>query len=358
MTDNERLWLRHEINPTEQRAPIAPVDAGLLTAVGVAITVEDSPQRVFKAADYAAAGCRIVEPGSWPDAPDNEYIVGLKEPGAEPNALRHRHLFFGHAYKGQEGAGRLLRRFISGGGCLFDLEYITDDAGRRVAAFGYWAGYVGAALAVLHARGQLSPPLRSLSKPELDAALAPSRGQRGAGDLRAVVIGALGRCGRGACGAFAAAGVATTRWDLAETRELDRKALLDHDILVNAVLTTDPTPAFLTHDDLGRPDRRLAVISDVTCDVTSDRNLLPIYGRPTDWQRPALRLRPGPPSLDLIAIDNLPSLLPLEASLAFSTGLTPYLRSLGATASGGQRALELFHVARSAEAARMEETDA
>ena len=38
-----------------------------------------------------------------------------------------------------------------GGGALLDLEYLTDDHGRRLAAFGYWAGYVGAALAVLHA---------------------------------------------------------------------------------------------------------------------------------------------------------------------------------------------------------------
>ena len=33
-----------------------------------------------------------------------------------------------------------------GGGTLYDLEYLTDETGPpRVAAFGYWAGYAGAA---------------------------------------------------------------------------------------------------------------------------------------------------------------------------------------------------------------------
>ena len=33
-----------------------------------------------------------------------------------------------------------------------------DDGGRRLAAFGFWAGYLGAALAVLHHRGGLRGP--------------------------------------------------------------------------------------------------------------------------------------------------------------------------------------------------------
>ena len=53
---------------------------------------------------------------------------------------------FGHAYKGQPAGQVLLRRFRDGGGTLYDLEYLTDETGRRVAAFGYWAGYAGAAL--------------------------------------------------------------------------------------------------------------------------------------------------------------------------------------------------------------------
>jgi saccharopine dehydrogenase (NAD+, L-lysine-forming) len=340
MTDTPRLWIRQEMRPTERRAPVVPADARLLVEDGIAVTVEDSPQRLFPISDYAAAGCRIVEPGSWVDAPEDEYIIGLKELPDVPAALIHRHVFFGHAYKGQTGAGQLLHRFATGGGTLLDLEYLVDAEGHRLAAFGYWAGYVGAALAVLHRGGRLSAALQPLSKESLDAALDQSRG---GAPPRTLVIGAHGRCGRGARDALAAAGIAPTCWGLDDTRQLDRATLLEHDILINAVHTTTPVPPFLRPMDLDDPARRLTVISDVTCDVTSSCNVLPIYDRTTSWQAPARRLRDGPRALDIIAIDNLPSLLPREASVAFSADLLPHLRSLGSSAPPWQRCVRTFH---------------
>lgn len=46
-----------------------------------------------------------------------------------------------------------------------------------------------------------------------------------------------------------------------------------------------------------------------------------------------------------IAIDNLPSLLPREASVAFSADLLPHLKSLGSSAPPWQRCLRTFHAA-------------
>lgn len=319
----EHLWLRAEVRATERRAPVTPADAARLVAGGAVVTVEESPRRVFPVEDYAAAGCEVAPAGGWVDAPADSVVLGLKELPDEPVALRHRHVFFGHAYKDQPGATRLLRRFAEGGGTLLDLEYLTDDSGRRLAAFGFWAGYVGAALAVLHHRGRLETPLRPTTRPELDALLTP-----GDDETTALVLGALGRCGRGAAEAFTTAGITPTRWDLDETRNLDRPALLAHDLLLNAVLATEPAAPFLTPPDLDLP-RRLAVVCDVTCDVGSPCNMLPIYDALTDWARPARRLLDGPPPLDIIAVDNLPSLLPEESSVAFSADLLPHLRDLG-----------------------------
>ncbi|MFF4959768.1 saccharopine dehydrogenase [Streptomyces sp. NPDC001222] len=313
------LWLRHETRPTERRTPLVPSDARRLVDAGVTVTVEDSPQRVFPAKEYEAVGCRLAEPGSWVTAPRDAVILGLKELPDQPPELIHRHVFFGHAYKGQPGAAALLRRFRAGGGTLLDLEYLVDDTGRRLVAFGFWAGYVGAALALLHHRDRLAAPLRPTAKEELDERLRAV-----AGEARALVIGALGRSGRGARTALMVAGVDPTCWDLAETRDLDRPALLDHELMVNTVLTTRPVPPFLTDKDLDDPGRRLRTVCDVTADVGSPLNLLPVYDTPTDWEHPVRRLREGP-GLDLIAIDNLPSLLPLEASTDFSAGLTPLL---------------------------------
>jgi saccharopine dehydrogenase (NAD+, L-lysine forming) len=342
MRNTPRLWMRQEIRPTERRAPIVPADARLLVEQGATVTVEDSPQRAFPISEYAAAGCRVAPPGSWVDAPDGEFVIGLKELPDEPAALVHRHVFFGHAYKGQGNATTLLRRFTAGGGTLLDLEYLVDARGHRLAAFGYWAGYVGAALAVLAHHGQLSVPLRPMSRESLDAVLAPTRS---AAPPRVLIIGAFGRCGRGAQAALAVAGITPTCWGLEDTWQLDRAAVLEHDILVNAVLITRPVSPFLIPADLEDPARRLTVISDVTCDVTSDCNTLPIYDSTTSWQVPVHRLREEPVPLDVIAIDNLPSLLPRESSAAFSADLLPHLMSLGSSAPLWRRCQRMFHAA-------------
>ncbi|MFG2664764.1 saccharopine dehydrogenase [Streptomyces sp. NPDC048387] len=327
MAETPQLWIRSETRPTERRAPLTPEDAGLLVRRGVRITVEDSAHRVFPLDAYAAAGCRTAAAGSWArDAPGTAYVLGLKELPPAPEALHHRHVYFGHAYKGQPQAPGLLRRFAVGGGTLLDLEYLADAEGRRLAAFGYWAGYAGAALAALHARGRLTAPLVPAPRRELDARLR----EAAPGGLRALVIGAGGRSGRGACDALTTAGIAVTRWGRGATRRLDRAALLDHDILVNAVLTTRPVPPFLTAADLESGTGRLSVIADITCDTGSELHLLPVYDRLTDWTTPVRRLRGGSRPLDVIAIDNLPSLLPAEAARAFSADLLPKLADLHA----------------------------
>ncbi|MGW2517530.1 saccharopine dehydrogenase [Streptomyces sp. NPDC001617] len=334
------LWLRHEPRTTERRTPIVPSDARRLVDSGVRLTVEESPQRIFPVEEYEAAGCGVVPAGTWVSAPGDAVILGLKELPDEPGELPHRHIFFGHAYKRQPGAEALLRRFAAGGGSLLDLEYLVDDDGRRLAAFGFWAGYLGAALAVQQHRGRLVAPLVPGSKEELDAVLQPVAGDE---EFTALVIGALGRSGRGARVAFHTAGIEPTCWDLAETRDLDRGALLAHDVMVNSVLATTPVPPFLREEDLDDPARRLRTLCDVTCDVGSPLNVLPVYDRTTEWDDPVRRLRKEPP-LDLIAIDNLPSLLPRESSTDFSAALVLQLLEFGVGGAWG-RCLDRFHQA-------------
>lgn len=220
-------------------------------------------------------------------------MLGLKELPDDPAELTHRHIFFGHAYKGRPGAAGLLRRFAAGGGALFDLEYLADDSGRRLAALGFWAGYLGAALAVLQHRGRLRAPLTPTTKAALDETLKPAADDA---EFTGLVIGVLGRSGRGARTAFATAGADPTCWDLAETRDLDRRALLEHDVMVNAVLATTPVPPFLREQDLDTRGRRPRTLCDVTCDVGSPLNVLPVYDEITDWDEPVRRLRETPRS--------------------------------------------------------------
>lgn len=336
--DHAHIWVRHEVRGTERRCAVTPDNARTLVAAGAELTVEESPQRVFPLEDYVAAGARTAPAGSWVDAPEDVFVLGLKELPDEPDRLRHRHIFFGHAFKGQAEAPALLERFRAGGGTLLDLEYLVGDDGRRVAAFGYWAGYLGAALGVLQLRGGLPAPLTPTSREDLDAALRSGAAGEGAQATRALVTGALGRSGSGAMDALAVAGITGTEWDRAETRELDRAALLDHDLLVHCVLATTPSPAFVRPEDVSADGRRLSLVVDVTCDTSSELNLLPVYRDLTSWQEPVGRVAEGDggrPPMDVIAIDNLPSLLPLEASRTYSDDLLPSLLTL---VSGGAQA--------------------
>ena len=313
----------------------------LLLDAGFEVTVEESRQRVFTDDEYAAAGATVVGEGTWTEAPEDAYVLGIKELPDEPESLRHRHIYFAHAFKGQEDARRTLERFRRGGGRLLDIEYLTGEDGRRVVAFGYWAGYVGAALGVLQVAGSLTAPLAPMAKDELDAELELA-GKAGADELLALVTGARGRSGRGAQQALTTAGMPMTLWDREETRDLHKQALLGHDLLVNCVVTHTPTTPFVEQADLGR-ERRLRVLADVTCDVTGPTNMLPVNTSITTWEEPVRRLDGGSrdpdrssTAMEVIAIDNLPSLLPREASEGFSADLAPHL--LGLAGDGGPSA--------------------
>ena len=59
-------------------------------------------------------------------------------------------------YKQQGGWETVLGRFPRGKGTLLDLEFLEDESGRRVAAFGYHAGFAGAAIALMAWAWQLT----------------------------------------------------------------------------------------------------------------------------------------------------------------------------------------------------------
>ena len=331
------LWIRAEARPTEQRVPIVPADARRLIEDGFTVTVEESPTRIVPPEEYVEAGCSVAPFGSWVDAPEGAVVVGIKELPEDPSDLRHTHVFFAHAYKGQEGAEEVLERFRRGGGELLDVEYLTVD-GKRVVAFGFWAGYVGAALTVLRHRGLLEGGVGPMTRADLDERLRTSAP---AEPERALVIGSRGRSGTGAVEALAVAGCALTRWDRADTLVLDKPALLDHDLLVNCVVSLGPGGAFVTAEDVAGP-RRLRVVGDVTCDVTSPANKLPVNTAITTWDEPVRRFGGDQHPLDVIAIDNLPSLLPRESSETFSAELTPLLPDLADRSGPWAASLEWF----------------
>jgi saccharopine dehydrogenase (NAD+, L-lysine-forming) len=340
------LWVRAEQRQNEQRVGLTPEGAAQLLERGIRVTVEDSPDRAIPIGAYRAAGCEVAPAHSWPDAPADAIVFGLKELPDDGSALPHRHIMFGHAFKGQHSGRRLLERFKAGGGTLYDLEYLVDEAGRRVAAFGYWAGYAGAAVSLkawaAQARGGTCPPVtvwrdKSALLEELSADI------EGLSPPSAIVIGALGRVGTGAADLCTAMGIDPTRWDMAETTHGGPfPEILAHTLFFNCILARPGTPVFVPREALDAP-RALRVIGDIACDPDSDYNPIPVYDRATTWDAPVLRVHETPP-LDVMAIDNLPSLLPAESSRDFSAQLLPWLLALDDLGAGvwGRAATE-FH---------------
>lgn len=323
------LWLRDEDRETECRTPLLPGGAKELIAEGMELVVERSQKRIFSNHAYAEAGCRMVDAGSWTSAPDDAIILGLKELPSAPKTLHNRHIFFAHAYKEQSGWKELLGRFKDGGGEILDIEYMTDETDRRVVAFGYWAGYMGASLALMQWYDRTSlkkglSPFENATRLDLQIASL----NKGGAKPKILVIGANGRSGKGATKLFQRHGIEVTQWGRTETANIDRTALLAHDIVINCVFVDGETAPFLRPEDL-TTEHRLRVISDVSCDPFSDFNTLPLYDAPTDWNKPFLTVGQNGGAVDLIAIDNLPSLLPREASVEFAGLILPYLKKLG-----------------------------
>ncbi|MGY6412399.1 MAG: saccharopine dehydrogenase [Alkalilacustris sp.] len=330
------LWVRAEERPNEERVGLTPEGAARLVAQGFTVTVEESRQRAVPLAGYVAAGCAVAPEGSWRSAPGDAVIFGLKELPEDGTPLGHRHVMFGHAFKGQPAGQELLRRFRAGGGALYDLEYLVDEGGRRVAAFGYWAGYAGAAVALkcwaAQARGGICGPVARYAGRE--ALLADLRADlEGVAGPDVLVIGALGRVGTGACDLAEALGFAVTRWDMAETAHGGPfPEVLAHGVFLNCILARPGCPVFVPAG-AGSMPRALRVIGDIACDPSSDFSPIKVYDRVTEWDAPALRVH-GAPVLDVTAIDNLPSLLPVEASEDFAGQLLPHLAALGDIEAG------------------------
>ena len=331
------LWVRAEQRANEQRCGLTAEGTRALIAAGIRVTVEHSTTRAAGLQGYAAAGAEMAPENSWPQAPADAIIYGLKELPEDGTPLTHRHIMFGHAYKGQHAGRALLDRFRSGGGTLYDLEYLVDDSGARVAAFGYWAGFAGAAVSLkawaAQARGQICGPVAPYASKD---ALLEDLGQELQGHAKppaAIVIGALGRVGSGATDLCSAMGLPVTGWDMAETaRGGPFPEILAHEIFLNAIFARPGTPVFVPETALAQA-RSLGVIGDIACDPDSDYNPVPIYDRATTWAAPVLRVATDP-VLDVMAIDNLPSLLPVESSQDYAGQLLPSLLTLTDLDSG------------------------
>lgn len=342
------FWLRAETKEFEYRRCLSPDSVKKLINAGHKVIVEKSKASIIQEDEYHKAGAEIVEENSWiNDAPIDAIIVGLKALPNDLETYKHTHIYFAHAYKEQDGWKEVIGKFQKGGGRIIDLEFMVDENSRRVCAFGYWAGYVGAALASLFsddikqndAIEDLKNKRYFIHKEELISFVKKYSLEKGKG----IVLGSMGRSGHGAMDLLKDIKWNAVGWDKNETQNGGPfPEILNYDIFVNCVLAMTKMPPFLTHETL-QHKHKLKVISDVSCDPDSDKNVLPLYNEATDLDDPILKIAANTRDISLVAIDNLPSILPKESTFDFSNQLEQYLIDYTESSGPLKNSLDLFN---------------
>jgi saccharopine dehydrogenase (NAD+, L-lysine-forming) len=147
-----------------------------------------------------------------------------------------------------------------------------------------------------------------------------------------MVMGALGRCGTGACDFARKSGIPEEniiKWDINETKKGGPfPEIVQSDIFVNCIYLNHKIPPFITQQ-LIDGDRKLSIISDVSCDTTNPNNPIPVYSINTTFDKPTVPVETSNPyPLEVCSIDHLPTLLPRESSDMFSHDLLPTMLAL------------------------------
>ena len=366
---------REDKNRWERRVPLTPEHVAELTRHGVAVAVERSTVRVFSDEAFRAAGARIVD-----DLSSCPLVVGVKEVPALRLSPETTYLFFAHVTKGQPANMPMLRRLMELRCSLIEYEKIVDDRGRRLVFFGRHAGLAGMldTLAILGRRlmweGVDSPfaSLRlaheyaDLEEAHAELARVASRIRRDGVpvSLHPLVIGftGSGNASKGAQEIFEHLPyeevVPEDLPSLSGNADLPRNILykvvfaradrfrgalapqLRHlTVLVNGIYWEPGHPRVVGLDDLcalfsGDAAPRLRVIGDISCDlqgsieanvkVTTPDDPVYVYDVVSGEAVSGVAGR-GPV---ILAVDNLPCELPVDASQHFGDALLRFVPAL------------------------------
>ena len=368
-------------NRWERRTCLTPEAVSDLSINGYSIDVETSDVRIFSDDEYQQVGAKLVTtPGQ------HQFILGIKEPPVDSILKNQVHLAFSHTHKGQAYNMPLLQKFLDEDATLLDYELITDEKGQRTIAFGRYAGIAGAvdtfglAGEKLKLKGVNSPlqqvkqsweyQQESTVKQELQAIDITS-----GAPIRVVVVGS-GKVGQGS--------IEVCRWlgleqlssndfingkipegsfftvlssrhiyqkndvetmisadfnfdDFLENGKTSYhsvfyKFLGQFDIFLHTPYWEEKYPALLPLEIMQKYSEKLPMmIGDITCDIEGS---LACTKKNTDTDLPALTYFPATDSyqdgikadgVSVMAIDNLPCELSMDASAHFSSILPQYV---------------------------------
>jgi saccharopine dehydrogenase (NAD+, L-lysine-forming) len=351
--------LRETKNPPDRRVPLTPPQIIALQELypEVEFIVQPSDNRCYSDEEYDYLNIPLKE-----DLKECDILLGVKEVDKRTFIPGKTYLFFAHVAKRQAHNLEMFREMADKKISLIDFEYLTTDAGQRLVAFGRHAGIVGAYNG-LRARGiktnnfKLKPAYQCRDLEEMWAGLRLIHLNPG---LKVLVTG-HGRVSGGIMETLDILHfVKVTPEEYLKkdfdvpivcqigpedyTRRKDGKPFIfsdfvknpgDYestflpfakvtDILMTGHFWAPGSPVFFTRKDMTKPDFRISIIADISCDINGP---IPSTIRPTTIADPFYSYNPQlgaeesafshPSNITVMATDNLPGELPREASMDF-----------------------------------------
>jgi alanine dehydrogenase len=352
--------IREGKTPADSRVPLSPHQCSQLVEQGLQVSVQRSEVRCFSDDQYAHLGIDVVD-----NIDDCEILLGVKEVPISELIPNKTYFFFSHTIKEQAYNQKLLKACVDKKIRLIDYEVLTDETGKRVIAFGKFAGMVGAHNALWTYGERLGnnplPRMHSLK----DYAAAQKIYSTTKFPNARIVLTGTGRVSSGAVQVLTDMGIQKVRpidfvtqsydlpiftqlssfyyakrkdgkefdnvqnfYDYPEEYESDFHHFLPHaDILINGIYWDNKAPAFFTPEEMTQSNFNIKVIADVTCDIAPESSIpstlkASTIADPVFGYNPESRVETEPykeASIDMMTIDNLPNELPRDASEAFGS---------------------------------------
>jgi saccharopine dehydrogenase (NAD+, L-lysine-forming) len=351
--------IREGKTPPDSRVALTPAQAWYVVKnfEDVELAVQPSPNRCFPDAEYREEGLTLQQ-----DLSDRDVLLGVKEVPIEQLIPHKTYFFFSHTIKEQPYNRDLLRAILEKNIRLIDYEVLTDEKGRRLIAFGRFAGMVGAHNGIMtygHRTGRFQ--LKRM-KDCLDYAEARELYKQLELPSMKVVLTGTGRVGMGSREVLLDMGFHEVSPDDFLQKEFDQavftqlacqdyvapknggpyvtKDFYAHpenytstfepytrvaDVMINGIYWDNKAPAFFTKEDMREKDWSIQVIADVTCDIAPVSSIPstlrastiaePVFGYDPVTEKEAKPFQKH--VIDMMTIDNLPNELPRDASQSF-----------------------------------------
>ncbi len=127
--------------PADHRTPLTPVQCATIIQEfpQTQFYIQPSPHRAYQDSEYQALNLHLTN-----DLSDCNILLGVKEVPIHELIANKTYLFFSHTIKKQPYNQALMRAMVAKKITLIDYELLKDESGNRIVAFGYYAGIVGA----------------------------------------------------------------------------------------------------------------------------------------------------------------------------------------------------------------------